>query len=619
MSELTPEEQLSNLFGSYKAEWLKDKIYRLFSKPEYFPELETPRPCILFGGRGTGKTTVLRCLSYDGQFALSSHNVEKIDEWPYYGIYYRINTNRVNAFKGPEVSDEYWKRLFAHYFNLVICDQLIRFLEWYYHHKPSASQLDSKACAKIAKSLNIPRVETLKKLANEIDDLRIEFEAYINNIATQKPPLLSMQGAPIDTMVDAIEKLPQFTGKTFFLLIDEYENFQEYQQQVVNTLIKHSGQHYTFKISVKELGWRCRTTLNENEQLISPADYVRINILEKLSGTVFNKFALSVCNMRVAQLKVNDNAVIEDISLFLPHLSIENEAEKLGIRDITDYPSDKSHEVQPPLFLYFLKFWADTKNIPFEDVISDYNANKTEWETRFDNYKYALLFTIKRGKSGIRKYYSGWDIFVKIAGENIRYLLELVDQSLLLHIREGNALSMPISPETQTRAAQNTGKKNLAELEGLDVHGAKLTKLLLSLGRIFEVMASDVSGHAPEINQFYIEEDADISAEERQEVEDLLRAAIMHLALVRVSGTKYTDEADTKDYDYMIHPIFSPFFYFSHRRKRKMKVTMRQLLGLVKTHKESIKHILALQHRDYEEELPDQLLLFKGYYFGNPQ
>ena len=60
--------QLSQLFGSYKAEWLKEQLFDLFTEPQYFPELMTARPCMLLGGRGTGKTTVLRSLSYEGQF-----------------------------------------------------------------------------------------------------------------------------------------------------------------------------------------------------------------------------------------------------------------------------------------------------------------------------------------------------------------------------------------------------------------------------------------------------------------------------------------------------------------------------------------------------------------------
>ena len=98
----TPQQQLSELFGSYKAEWLKEQMFDLFTEPAYFPELVTQRPCMLIGGRGTGKTTVLRSLSYEGQFALKGHVEHDIPTWPYYGFYYRVNTNRVTAFRGPE-------------------------------------------------------------------------------------------------------------------------------------------------------------------------------------------------------------------------------------------------------------------------------------------------------------------------------------------------------------------------------------------------------------------------------------------------------------------------------------------------------------------------------------
>jgi len=33
MTETTPREQLSQLFGSYKAEWLKEQVFELFTEP----------------------------------------------------------------------------------------------------------------------------------------------------------------------------------------------------------------------------------------------------------------------------------------------------------------------------------------------------------------------------------------------------------------------------------------------------------------------------------------------------------------------------------------------------------------------------------------------------------
>jgi len=626
-----PQQQLSELFGSYKAEWLKERLFDLFTEPTYFPELTTSRPCVLVGGRGTGKTTVLKCLSYEGKFALSKKDAASIPDWPYYGLYYRVNTNRVTAFEGEDLDERQWQRLFAHYMNLLLCSAGLRFLTWYSIRVPDAQQLSSEACASVSASLNLPSCETARELTSQLDVARLAFEAYINNVADDVPPPLSMQGAPIDALFEAIASLPHFHGKEFFFLVDEYENFLDYQQQIVNTLIKHSGQLYTFKIGVRELGWRKRATLNETELLISPADYVLVDISQKLDDDAFGAFAKRVCNARVAQLK-GLVEVPHDIVKLLPGLSDEEEAIKLGVTDTTvairealiKQSRDSNLRVDDlsELELYFLEYRSEIESLTLSAALVELRS--TSGRDRYENYKHALLFRIRHGKRGIRKYYAGWDTFLLLAARNIRYLIELVDQSLLAHLNEGGKLDIAISVEVQTRVAQAVGRKNLGELEGLSVEGAKLTKLLLGLGRVFQVMAADMAGHAPEVNQFRLVSELDAryvpigTVPHAVEVAPLMTAAVMHLALLRTPGNKLGAPSETQEDDYMVHPVFSPFFVFSHRRKRKMSLTGHQVVGLVAKPKETIKEILSRSNRvESDEPLPDQLALFEPYYAGS--
>jgi hypothetical protein len=628
------EEQLSQLFGSYKAEWLKDKIFDLFKEPAYFPDLTTASPCLLVGGRGTGKTTVLRCLSYEGQFALSKSNSKRIAQWNYFGMYYRVNTNRVTAFKGEELPEARWVRLFAHYFNLLLCDMIFNLLDWYALHSPDSVELGGKACLKIGKTLHLNNAKTVRELEDHVENSRIEFEAYINNVADGHSPPLTLQAAPVDALMEAILELPQFQGRNFFFLLDEYENFEDYQQQVVNTFIKHSGQLYSFKIGVKELGWRRRTTLQENEQLVSPADYVRINISDTLKGDKFKRFARKVCNERFAKLQGLEGEAAIDVENLLPALSDDDEANLLGAekvaanikrgiaKDLSPQNSSALDELSS-LEVYFLKFWAEGQNHSVIEVFRESLKEPERWRTRYENYKHALLFTLRKHVSGINKYYAGWDVFSQLAANNIRYLLELVEKSIVFHLHDGGNLTQQISPRIQTLTAQNVGRNYLTELEGLSVHGAQLTKLLLGLGRVFQVMARDAIGHAPEVNQFHLADasDVDLSTElgatHQKDVERLLTSAVMHLALIRSTGNKLGDAADTKDYDYMVHPIYSAFFVFSHRRKRKMLLSGSQLMGLVNNPKVTIREILRNNNRIGEEPLLEQLGLFEAYYHGS--
>ena len=123
-------------------------------------------------------------------------------------------------------------------------------------------------------------------------------------------------------------------------------------------------------------------------------------------------------------------------------------------------------------------------------------------------------------------------------------------------------------------------------------------------------MAEDAAGHAPEVNQF---EFTDSSLAE--DVDELIKSGVMHLALNRFSGTKISGR-DTKDYDYAVHPIFAPYFVFSHRKKRKMKISASELLLLVNDAPSGIKSILARSSRSIPDELPGQLSLFENYYDG---
>ena len=141
---------LAELFSGYRAEWLADSVFSLFREPAYFPQLVTPHPCFLVGGRGTGKTTALRCLSYEGLSQLEGRRPDDVREWPYYGMYYRVNTNRVKAFCGTELPDDRWVQLFAHYINLEFCDLALRFLEWFSGHAPDCQRLSIEALSRVA-------------------------------------------------------------------------------------------------------------------------------------------------------------------------------------------------------------------------------------------------------------------------------------------------------------------------------------------------------------------------------------------------------------------------------------------------------------------------------------
>ena len=539
---------------------------------------------------------------------MNNDDIDKFDLNSYVGVYFRCDTNHVHAFNGKGIDNETWMKIFAHYFNLILTSEILEFVAWHKELKPDDEVLPERACCLIATSLHLgDDISDYKKLMDVLETAMYKFQADINNIADGNMPMLSLAGDPIKIVTEQAEKLRQFRDKTFYLLIDEYENLLDSQQQIVNTLLKHVPQSYTIKIGVREMGWRVKHTMNPQESVIDPADYVLFNIVDEFTDETpdkFESFARNVCQLRIKDL-LEEDGVEFDIEQALGNLPYEEEAVKLGVEQTSLYKNILEYEKKSgmdldvsPLYKFFLSYWSENHKLMFKDEIADYLSNTKIWNTRYENYKYSLLFKIRtgRGSGGIQKYYAGWSTFVKLANGNIRYLMELVYRSYYLYLQEGGDIAKPVSADIQTKAARNVGWKNLTELEGTWSNGAQLTRMVQTLGTIFSRLAKEGENSAPETVQFEIE------GERSERTEELLQAGIMNLALIRMPANKQSGRGSVKEFMYSLHPIFAPYFIYSFRRKRKMGLSDAEFLLCVDNPKKAVKDILDKRNIKISEE-----------------
>jgi len=603
------DQGLAQVFSSFRAEHDKLSLAHQFTQPGYFPELLTLQPCFLIGGRGTGKTTTLRSLSYKVRLANADEPLrEGLEDIGIIGLYHKINTGRVAAFQGPELTNSEWDRLFGHYINLILISSILEFFDWRIDNQPKEDSISVESLDILSGTFNRDLGETARTALSSIRSALADFEVSVNSIGRRQDLRLTPLGLPIDTFLDSVTASGVIGDASFYFLIDEFENLSNYQQRIINTLVKHSRPPYTFKIGVKELGIRERCTVNSNEQLIDPADFRRIDISERLaSGSAFESFASLVCAKRAGI----DNP--DELKSIFPGISPDDEAIKLGLErlahplvlsafsvmDATERERFKTYSLLEQYSLLVLESSnpirvRELMRAGAEPVIAD----------KLNNYKTPILFTIKQGKRGLRKYYCGWDVLCKLANGNIRYLLELVHRSMYLQLEHGQSSSVSI--DVQTEAARQIGQKNLRELEGLSVLGGRMTKLSLSLGRIFQVMAANPLGHTPEVTQFRL--DASALPGSDSAAQELLEQCVMHLALVRRPGTKLQQSEDIRDYDYFLHPIFSAYFEFSYRQKRKMSLSSEEVLQLAEGKTEAIRAVLQRQNRETSENAaPSQM------------
>ncbi|MDV6266070.1 ORC-CDC6 family AAA ATPase [Rhodococcus globerulus] len=617
------QKALSLALGQVRTEQLEaGELFEMFSKPVYWAKLVGKRPCMLIGGRGTGKTTTLRGLSFEGQSKLSGLD---ISDWTAIGAYWRIESNVVTAFRGRKIAEDKWIRIFSHYVNLQMLSKILDFVDWRRSELSVDTKFEESALSLVGISLTIDDPKNLQELSLSIDREIAFLEAKINGATRELEDMKnSALGKPVEYLLRSLRADSDLENLTFTFCIDEFENLEPYQQRVINTLVKHVGDSgFTFKIGVRSTVRRERNTLVEDQPLVDPADYATIDIVDHLKEQSFSNFAAKICESRLKRLPESYRPRI-DILQLLPDLAESDEALMLGADSLileirSDLVAQGASLVQLQTFdamsiasACLVDYWSKTQGVSKLAMLVEAISDPGKWKTRANNYSYAMLFTYKRGKRGLKKYYCGWSTYISICDGNIRYALRLVYEALILHTADKRDLSEPVSPEIQTDAAMRVGDMSLRELQGLSASGAQLMRLNLSLGRIYGVMAAEPQGHTPEVNQFRVTRN-DINSDD---VDRLLDSAIMHGALTSFAGDKQArNSGETKQNDYQLHPIFSPYFQYSHRRKRRMNIAAGDFLELAGPNaRRSIEKILRSRVSNEVVELPEQLSIYSGFY-----
>lgn len=621
MSEPNQQTQaatLRQIFGDNRAEWPASNFRDLFVTPTYLTKLEARRPCILVGGRGTGKTTALQSLKFDSCLERLKQSGQSFSDQEYFGFLIRINKNRVRSFHGRDETLD-WGKYFSHYFNLLACYELSLLTSWL--QEQSGKAFSVVAIQAIAIDLGILEFSgtSLPELATAIKSQISKLQLKVNNPTNTLEVVLSMAESPIRAFVDAMEEHGLSDGRTIFCCIDEYENLLDYQQAILNTYIKHASPPLSYKIGVRKNGLRNRQTLDGQDLLKTPDDCYEIEIADE----GFEYFAKQVASVRLRAACAAGVPVPDKLSDFLQELSFGEEAELLGasrvaksvLQELQGTEEFEYFQSKPAHEIYFLKYWQASERGSLFKLAKDWIANEREWQVRLGNYGYASLFWLSKGNKGarIRKYYCGERIFLALASGNIRYFLELIDCSVTHELSERNTFPsiLSLSPKSQTLAAREVGERRLNQLEGLADHGVQLKRLVLAIGKVFFELAREPLGKAPEVTSFILSGRVD----EISKISNMLSEAVGHLAFEVEPGTKLTNRAEIREDEYRLHRIFSAFFEISHRKKRRMTFDARDLIAVLGDHPgRAISSMLENNPQVEEDELPEQLALFSAFY-----
>ena len=296
-----------NPFAEYNSNVMSsEQISTLFAEPfDLFDinssDIASEKSSILFiGGRGTGKTMILRQFSHNVQrVSLPDRTtfLDKVKECQYVGVYFRVDNPLLRSLDTiSSYSNEagFAESIFTHYFELTIFKDYLEVVKVFL--ADAAISISDKRytsiISEIKKLLACPDVSAVKEATN-IDELLMfvideinyiwkyqsEKAIDIDDTVKFKPRCgVILQGRLSNEFLNtSILKTLDIGETNILLLIDEFENFSETQQRVLNTAMRFTKAYgASFRIGMRPNGFKTYGTIDDNDFIKEGRDYRKV-------------------------------------------------------------------------------------------------------------------------------------------------------------------------------------------------------------------------------------------------------------------------------------------------------------------------------------------------------
>ena len=269
----------TNPFDVIKAEEFNHGLDQLASLM-YFKEglagtLLSSSNVFLDGSRGSGKSMYLRLLSVQAKTIYeqlaAQGKVEPLPEHkPFLGIYVKLAPTLFGPHEYEHESG--FVEAFREFFNVYAMECMLQTMVEL--DGPGASLgVDRKLVQKLS-SLALCSVGSLEQLWEGLRDERRLLRQQLNRLPYE--PSQRAQPDVLWEFAEVLSGVARFEGQRVHLLVDEYDNLSQRQQQILNTYLRKRDFSLTFKIACKK---HRLVTDDVHERPLNPSgDYARVQL-----------------------------------------------------------------------------------------------------------------------------------------------------------------------------------------------------------------------------------------------------------------------------------------------------------------------------------------------------
>ena len=311
--------QHRDLMGLVKANDLSDdqihclwvSLERSPSTPSRFFRPDSPMATLILGGKGSGKTHLLRYFAYPVQpmrHKDTSNPINILARDQYVGVYTRAGDLNSARFHGKGIDNDSWLATFGYYVDLCLGQSFLDVMKLVFAQSPETPLREATIvdrCRGCFYPGVLRPVDTIAALAEQLKSLQETLDSGVSEVAfTRKLRLeigCNQGGAIFGFPAVFCDEVHFMKGLTIAYHIDEYEDFHSYQQQYVNTLLRMRRTPVTFRIGARAYGMKTFRTYSANEEIRDGSEYelLQLDNYFRADAKSYNRFARELLGLRI--------------------------------------------------------------------------------------------------------------------------------------------------------------------------------------------------------------------------------------------------------------------------------------------------------------------------------
>jgi hypothetical protein len=153
----------------------------------------------------------------------------------------------------------------------------------------------------------------------------------------------------------------------------------------------------------------------------------------------------------------------------------------------------------------------------------------------------------------------------------------------------------------QSTAARQASVEFLADIRSFGEIGNQLYTFVLGLGSLFALAHNQLAQSEPERCHFSLRDGLPITGKFSRFIEEAQKWSV----LFEERETKQKDSNQPESLEYILNPIYSPYFRISYRKRRRLELSNAELATLIEEDYSSVSELLKKKSRLWAINLKD--------------